>query len=151
MCAFSWQRQVSYPLLTHSKHVFLEHNVGLTSPASIIVQHLIKSMSSLQSTCPKIPVYLPNHQTDWFQCQQFSQFCIFLSLAVNSHFISSHSFQFYPTLSHVQQSRTTCGPISPVQYSWNIPGTLDFSALTLLVGWQEGHPVCKNLSGEVLA
>ena len=22
-----------------------------------------------------------------------------------------------------------------------------FSALTLLVGWQEGHPVCKELSG----
>jgi len=28
---------------------------------------------------------------------------------------------------------------------------LAFSALTLLVGWQEGHPACKNLSGEVLA
>jgi len=27
----------------------------------------------------------------------------------------------------------------------------DFSALTLLVGWQEGHPVCKKLSGGVLA
>jgi len=26
-----------------------------------------------------------------------------------------------------------------------------FSALTLLVGQQEGHPVCKKLSGEVLA
>jgi len=25
-----------------------------------------------------------------------------------------------------------------------------FSALTLLVGWQEGHPACKNLSGGVL-
>ena len=25
------------------------------------------------------------------------------------------------------------------------------SALTLLVGWQEGHPACKKLSGEVLA
>jgi len=25
------------------------------------------------------------------------------------------------------------------------------SALTLLVGWQEGHPACKNLSGGVLA
>jgi len=29
--------------------------------------------------------------------------------------------------------------------------TLDFSALTLLVGQQEGHPACKKLSGEVLA
>ena len=26
-----------------------------------------------------------------------------------------------------------------------------FSALTLLIGWQEGHPACKNLSGGVLA
>ena len=26
-----------------------------------------------------------------------------------------------------------------------------FSALTLLVGWQEGHPVCKKLSGGMLA
>ena len=29
--------------------------------------------------------------------------------------------------------------------------TCAFSALTLLVGWQEGHPVCKKLSGGVLA
>jgi len=26
-----------------------------------------------------------------------------------------------------------------------------FSTLTLLVGWQEGHPACKKLSGGVLA
>jgi len=26
-----------------------------------------------------------------------------------------------------------------------------FSALTLLVWWQEGHPACKKLSGVVLA
>jgi len=26
-----------------------------------------------------------------------------------------------------------------------------FSALTLLVGWQEGHPACKKLTGGVLA
>jgi len=26
-----------------------------------------------------------------------------------------------------------------------------FSALMLLVGWQEGHPACKKTSGEVLA
>jgi len=26
-----------------------------------------------------------------------------------------------------------------------------FSALTLLVGWQEGHPACKKLSDGVLA
>ena len=28
---------------------------------------------------------------------------------------------------------------------------LAFSALTLLVGWQEGHPACKEQSGGVLA
>jgi len=26
-----------------------------------------------------------------------------------------------------------------------------FSALKLLVGWQEGHPACKKLNGGVLA
>ena len=29
--------------------------------------------------------------------------------------------------------------------------SIAFSALTLLVGWQEGHPACKKLSGGVLA
>ena len=29
--------------------------------------------------------------------------------------------------------------------------SIAFSALTLLVGRQEGHPVCKKLSGGVLA
>ena len=29
--------------------------------------------------------------------------------------------------------------------------TIAFSALTLLVGRQEGHPACKKLSGDVLA
>ena len=29
--------------------------------------------------------------------------------------------------------------------------TFALSALTLLVGWQEGHPACKKLSGGVLA
>jgi len=29
--------------------------------------------------------------------------------------------------------------------------TSAFSALTLLVGWQEGHPACKKLSGGVMA
>ena len=29
--------------------------------------------------------------------------------------------------------------------------TIAFSASTLLVGWQEGHPACKKLSGLVLA
>ena len=29
--------------------------------------------------------------------------------------------------------------------------TVAFGAFTTLVGWQEGHPVCKKLSGGVLA
>ena len=37
------------------------------------------------------------------------------------------------------------GYIDPLLY-----GRLAFSALTLLVGRQEGHPVCKKLSGGVL-
>jgi len=32
-----------------------------------------------------------------------------------------------------------------------LPEFVAFSALTLLVGRQEGHPACKKLSGEVLA
>jgi len=33
----------------------------------------------------------------------------------------------------------------------DFPQTIAFSALTLLVGRQEGHPACKKLSGGVLA
>ena len=41
-----------------------------------------------------------------------------------------------------------------VVYSFNnnyLLLVIAFSALMLLVGWQEGHPACKKLSGEVLA
>ena len=31
------------------------------------------------------------------------------------------------------------------------PRSGDIPALTLLYGWQEGHPACKKLSGGVLA
>jgi len=33
----------------------------------------------------------------------------------------------------------------------HLPSIISFSALTLLVGWQEGHPACKKLSGGMLA
>ena len=41
----------------------------------------------------------------------------------------------------------------PVIWNEGFPGifVLAFSALTLLVGRQEGHPACKKLSGGVLA
>ena len=34
---------------------------------------------------------------------------------------------------------------------WCVITVLAFSALTLLVGWQEGHPACKRLVGGVVA
>ena len=37
------------------------------------------------------------------------------------------------------------------QNKFTVSFTIAFSALTLLVGRQEGHPACKKLSGEVLA
>jgi len=36
-------------------------------------------------------------------------------------------------------------------YNFSISASYAFSALTLLVGRQEGHPACKKLSGGVLA
>ena len=36
-------------------------------------------------------------------------------------------------------------------WHWHCWSEVAFSALTLLVGWQEGHPACKKLSGGVLA
>ena len=41
--------------------------------------------------------------------------------------------------------------MSVVFLVWGVDMTLAFSALTLLVGRQEGHPACKKLSGGVLA
>jgi len=35
-------------------------------------------------------------------------------------------------------------------YLFYVYGAVAFSALTLLVGRQEGHPACKKLSGGVL-
>jgi len=41
--------------------------------------------------------------------------------------------------------------LSTPQYFSNVLVNYAFSALTLLVGQQEGHPACKNQSGGVLA
>jgi len=40
---------------------------------------------------------------------------------------------------------------SPNKVSYLLTQNYVFSALTLLVGRQEGHPACKKLSGGVLA
>jgi len=37
-----------------------------------------------------------------------------------------------------------------VYFAHFITFDVTFSAFTLLIGWQEGHPACKKLSGEVL-
>jgi len=57
--------------------------------------------------------------------------------------------QYFHAISHLshlltfmQQEQTRCRP--------TVLMTLAFSALTLLVGRQEGHPACKKLSGGVL-
>jgi len=44
------------------------------------------------------------------------------------------------------------GDFQYFQEQLQLPGAFqEFSAVTLLVGRQEGHPACKNLSGGVLA
>jgi len=50
------------------------------------------------------------------------------------------------------RSRTAAAMVQNKQFiSAVILPEVAFSALTLLVGWQEGHPACKKLSGGVLA
>jgi len=36
------------------------------------------------------------------------------------------------------------------QFYYDCCSLIAFSTLTLLVGWQEGHPACKKLSGGVM-
>ena len=49
-------------------------------------------------------------------------------------------------------SRTAAAMVQNEQFiSAVILPEVAFSALTLLVVWQEGHPACKKLSGGVLA
>ena len=45
---------------------------------------------------------------------------------------------------------TSCNIHTHTPFNGPVPG-LAFSALTLLVGRQEGHPACKKQSGGVLA
>jgi len=61
------------------------------------------------------------------------------------------------TLPDYCQLKMDCSSIKVVLRTWKISWfqqickTFAFSALTLLVGQQEGHPACKKLSGGVLA
>jgi len=58
------------------------------------------------------------------------------------------SLQFHNVNSFVSRKRL----LLPLSFNGLFSGTIcSFSALTLLVGRQEGHPACKKLSGGVLA
>jgi len=64
--------------------------------------------------------------------------------------ISYHSSQFQ----HVCRGKISEGLVTVSSFCLNLLlllVTIAFSALTLLVGWQEGYPACKKQSGGVLA
>ena len=76
----------------------------------------------------------------------------------------SHSHRQWPGACHPRHQRIlgrvyvtvsyfycyTCGDSDVISFHFYMYASA-FSALTLLVGRQEGHPACKKLSGEVLA
>jgi len=50
---------------------------------------------------------------------------------------------------HKKQNKTVfycCASEEAIKLLTDIITYFYFSALTLLVGWQEGHPACKNLA-----
>jgi len=58
----------------------------------------------------------------------------------------------FKTVSSHQHITITVATVSiTVYYYWYYSDIFAFSALTLLVGQQEGHPACKKLSSGVLA
>jgi len=67
----------------------------------------------------------------------------------HTHIRSNYS-QTVTTITHIVEMAHT---VDSLQFHSNSHLLLlvAFSALTLLVGWQEGHPACKKLSSEVLA
>jgi len=57
---------------------------------------------------------------------------------------------FWCRLTRVSSSSSSSpGPQALIFRTFQVP-EIDLSALTPLVGWQEGHPACKKLSGGVL-
>jgi len=66
--------------------------------------------------------------------------------------ICSLSFFFHACCRSRFSSRSLCAFSCCVcQWQWYSKSVFAFSALTLLVGRQEGHPACKKLRGGVLA
>ena len=73
------------------------------------------------------------------------------SAAVTSHHYTSHTVLLTECCCSccADRSRRVCSTTPSI--SRVLQSLFAFSALTLLVGWQEGHPACKKLSGGVLA
>ena len=82
-CASSQDRPTLHMLITPSHHVFLRCPLSLIASLSVII-HLMQSLSSFlfHISKPSQPTIF-NHQTDWFQVQQFSEFCAFVSFWQN--------------------------------------------------------------------
>ena len=58
----------------------------------------------------------------------------------------------YKFISHLARQLSTISlSKTKSKYHLHLSTIIAFSALTLLVGRQEGHPACKKLSGGVLA
>jgi len=72
---------------------------------------------------------------EFFNCHYLAQH---MSLVVLSKGIFASPYAHCVSLKHAQHFRCNYA-------------LLAFSALTLLGGWQEGHPACKKLTGGVLA
>jgi len=97
----------------------------LILPTSIVLQHLNKSVSSLQSTYPNHDSLPLNHETDCFQPQQFSEICMFTSfirmtshthmimfMSVPSHFTSSLQAVCCMTVEQQCNNKSFYGPLS---------------------------------------
>ena len=67
--------------------------------------------------------------------------------------ISAQTHTLSLTFLNTTQSFAVCMYTSRCEQHnvWLYCNVCAFGALTLLVGWQEGHPACKKLSGGVLA
>jgi len=65
---------------------------------------------------------------------------------VNGMYACTHAYTVSVTILQVFSLPVDISPLSLKAFS-----AVAFSALTLLVGRQEGHPACKKLSGGVLA
>jgi len=75
------------------------------------------------------------HYTAWYRGKQLTP-----------EWLCSHTFAGTLTLEFTGNNKTAIKLFHNINCNF-----LAFSTLTLLVGWQEGHPAGKKLNGEVLA